>query len=241
MTPDERARRSVFVSMVIPAYNEEGSIQAVVREAIEVLGGTVSRFEVLVGNDGSTDGTQEVADALAAAYPQLRVIHVYPNRGVAQMCLDLYRRTQGDIVALFPGDGQVRPIEFLRLLEGQSRFDVVIGRRRPRRDPFQRRVKAWAWNMASRTLFGLRAWDVDSVKLFPGDLVRSVPVTSRTPFMETEILIRARARGLRIGNVDVEHFPRSAGRPSGGRAGVAITSLREMLWFWYRWIVRRAE
>jgi hypothetical protein len=162
------------------------------------------------------------------------VIHTYPNRGVARNCLDLYRRATGDLVAFFPGDGQVRPRELRRLLAGCDRFDLVVGHRRHRRDPWPRRLNAWLWNTATRVLFGLRVHDVDSVKLFPGDLVRTVPVESLSPFMETEILIRARERGLRIGNVEVEHFPRTAGRASGARLGVVLRALREMVRFWVR-------
>ncbi len=227
--------------MVIPAYNEADMIGSVVEEALGVLGSVTSRFEVLVGNDGSTDGTREIVGALAAAHPEVLVVHADENRGMARNCLDLYRRAKGDVVALFPGDGQVRPRQLLRLLAGRNRFDLVVGRRRPRRDPFPRRAKAWAWNTGLRALFGLRVWDVDSVKLYPGALVRSVPVTSRTPFMETEILIRARARGLRIGNVDVEHFPRTTGRSDGGRVGLAVAALVEMASFWCRWRFRGAE
>ncbi len=223
--------------MIIPAYNEAGNIEAVVAEALATLGTVTTRFEVLVGNDGSTDGTHEILDALARIHPSVRVVHTYPNQGVARTCLDLYRRSLGDMVAFFPGDGQVRPRELVRLLEGRVRFDIVIGRRKPRRDPVHRRVAAWAWNVASLVLFRLAVWDVDSVKVLPGDLARSVPVDSRSPFMETEILIRAKARGLRIGNVDVEHFPRTSGRNTGAGPRVIIHALGEMLRFWFRWAI----
>lgn len=71
-----------MVSLVVPAYNEEGTIEAVVRGALGELPALFARFEVVVVNDGSTDGTAGVADELAAAHPeQVRVIHHPANRG----------------------------------------------------------------------------------------------------------------------------------------------------------------
>jgi glycosyltransferase involved in cell wall biosynthesis len=231
-------RTAPSISLVIPAYNEAVNIEGVVREALEVLAGVTPCFEVLVGNDGSTDGTREILDRIAAAHPRVRVIHTYPNRGVAQTCLELYRKATGDFIAFFPGDGQVRPRELHKLLAGLDRFDLVVGHRRHRRDPWHRKVNAWLWNAASRLLFKVHVRDVDSVKLFPGDLLRTVPVESRSPFMETEILIRARERGLRLGNVEVEHLPRVAGRASGARLGVVLQALGEMGRFWIRRALR---
>ncbi len=222
------------ISVVIPAYNEAATIEAVVQDALETLEEVTPCSEVLVGNDGSTDGTQEILDRLAATHPEVGVIHTYPNRGVARNCLDLYRRARGDLVAFFPGDGQVLPRELRHLLTGRDRFDLVVGYRQRRRDPGHRRLNAWLWNAATRVLFRLPVRDVDSVKLFPGDFVRTVPVESRSPFMETEILIRARQRGLRIGNVVVEHLPRTGGRASGARPRVILTALGEMVHFWAR-------
>lgn len=238
-----RSRRpsSTFVSMVIPAYNEAGSIQAVVEEALDVLRAAAPRFEVLVGNDGSTDGTREVLDALVRKHPEVLAIHLYPNGGVARTCLALYRKSRGDVVAFFPGDGQVRPRQILRLLDARSRFDVVIGYRKPRRDPLRRRAAAWAWSAACRVFFRLPVWDVDSVKIFPGELVRSIPIESHSPFMETEILIRARTKGLSIGMVDVEHFPRTTGTNTGGRPRVMLSAVGELLSFWIKRVLLQRE
>jgi hypothetical protein len=66
-----------------------------------------------------------------------------------------------------------------------------------------------------------------------------MPVESLSPFMETEILIRARERGLRLGNVEVEHFPRMAGQASGARPQVILKALGEMMRFWVRWTLCR--
>ena len=232
--PERRPGDGVCTSIIVPAYNEEANIEGVVKEALKALEELGLSHEVLVGNDGSTDGTRAILDELAAGCPRVRVFHSTTNKGVARTCLALYRQTLGDVVAFFPGDGQVRPGQIANLLKGKDLFDVVVGFRRDRQDPLHRRLNAWLWNGATRLLFGLPVRDVDSVKLFPGDFIRSVPVQSESPFMETEILIRARGSGLRVGNVDVDHLPRTGGRNTGARPTVIVHALGEMMRFWIR-------
>ena len=69
------------MSVVLPAYNEVDNIEHITNEAVEVLGSLVGRFEVIIVNDGSQDGTGDRADALAQAYSQVRVVQHTQNRG----------------------------------------------------------------------------------------------------------------------------------------------------------------
>lgn len=227
--PSAASRPSI--SIVVPAFNEAGNIEAVVREALDVLAHHADRFEVIVGDDGSRDGTGDVVERLAAADPRVRLLRKPVNGGVARMCRDLYRASRCDLVAFFPGDGQVPPREIVPMLAARDRFDVVVGWRRDRKDPFHRIVNAAVWNLATRILFGLRVRDIDSVKLWPGEFLRSAEIVSETPFMETELLVRARQAGLRIGNADVGHQPRTYGIASGARLGVIFSSLAELARF----------
>lgn len=227
-------RQKLSVSIVIPAYNEQGTIAEVVSESMEVLSEVASEYEVLVGNDGSRDRTREILDQLDREYDCLRVVHQDHNRGVGRTCWALYQMARTDWVAFFPGDGQVPPRELRRLLDGLQQFDVVVGLRRHRMDPPVRLVAAWLWNRAGQLLFGLNVQDIDSVKLYPTSLIRGATIEAETPFLETEILINAVRMGLRVGNVDVTHRPRISGRQSGMRPGVVLGALCDMLRYWWR-------
>lgn len=221
------------IAIAIPAYNEAGAIGDVIRDSLAVLAEVASEYEVLVGNDGSQDRTGAIADELARAHPQVRVVHHARNQGVARTCWELYRMAQTDWVAFFPGDGQIPPGELRAMLGGLDRMDVVVGHRYPRRDPAHRLVTAWLWNAAGRFLFGLNVRDMDSVKLYPMSLIRSIEIESASPFMETEILIKAARLGLRVGNVNVAHRPRRAGRQTGLRPRVVAGALAELLRYWW--------
>ena len=227
-------RKKPSVSIVIPAYNEEGTIARIVRESFEVLSEVASEYEVLVGNDGSRDRTREILDHLAREHDHLRVIHQDDNRGVGRTCWTLYQMARTDWVAFFPGDGQVPPCELRKLLDGLQQFDVVVGLRRHRMDSPIRLAAAWLWNRAGQLLFGLKVQDMDSVKLYPTSLIRAITIESATPFLETEILINAVQMGLRVGNVDVTHRPRISGRQSGMRPRVVLGALGDMVRYWWR-------
>ncbi len=238
VTQEGHDRPRATLSIVIPAYNEEGTIAAVVEESFKVLSSLAPDYEVLVGNDGSVDRTREILEDLQRKYARLRVFHHECNRGVGPTCWALYRMARTEWVAFFPGDGQVPPSELLRMVDGLQRFDVVVGLRRHRQDSMIRIGAAWLWNRVGRLLFGLNVRDIDSVKLYPTSLIRSITVESTSPFMETEILIKAVERGLRVGNVDVEHLPRMAGRQTGMRPKVVVGAVLDLVKYWLKHLSR---
>lgn len=228
------ASRSVTVSVVIPAYNEEGTIAGVVQEALDVLKTVCVDYEVIVANDASTDATGRILDELVRQHDRLTVIHNPTNQGTIRTCLNLYHAAKCDWVSYLPADGQVRPREMPRLIAGLDRFDIVVGQRTRRRDPWSRLVSGWLWNLAVRVLSGLDVNDVDSVKLYPRRVLETVEVSTRSAFMEAEILLRARAQGYRIGNVEVNHHPRLAGRASGVSVRIVLEAGIDLLRFWLR-------
>src|SRR5579862_691032 len=92
------------ISIIIPAYNEEGNIRGTVNEVLRAFGDRFGGYEILIVNDGSKDGTGEVANALAAENPHIKAIHNSPNMGFGYS----YRRGVAaatcDYVGFFPGD-----------------------------------------------------------------------------------------------------------------------------------------
>jgi len=104
VNPSSASRDSI--SVAIPAYNEEANLERVVREALRELEKTGREHEVLVVDDGSQDRTGEIADALAAENPRVRVIHHPENQGWRDALQTLFGHAQGDLVFLIPGDNQ---------------------------------------------------------------------------------------------------------------------------------------
>jgi len=101
----------VRVTVAIPAYDEITSLAAVVAEAQAELAaiGLARDGEVLIVDDGSTDGTSALADDLARSSPNVRVVHHRPNRGFSGAMRTCFRESRGDWIFLAPADGQSTP------------------------------------------------------------------------------------------------------------------------------------
>lgn len=202
------------VSLIIPAYNDESAVGGVVEKAVAHLEATSTRYEIIVINDGSTDGTAGVLAASAARHLQVRVLTHERNHGYGRTLGELYRLAKMDVLISLHGDDQL-PIGNLKvMLPGLARYDVVVGRRRPRRDPWHRRLMSWLYNRSLRLLFGLQVSDVNSSKLIRREVLTAMTLVSESPFVDAELCLRAARGGFRVGEVDVEHHPRQFGRHS---------------------------
>jgi glycosyltransferase involved in cell wall biosynthesis len=223
------------LSLVLPAYNEESNLEAVVHDALTVLPAYVDRFEIIVVDDGSRDLTGAIATRLAAAERWVRLISHDRNRGYGAALTSGFRASSGDFVMFMDADRQfdIRDIRFLVPFTGE--YDIVAGFRMERNDPMHRRIFAEAFNVAVRVLFGVHLRDIDcAFKLFRGELLRSLPLSAPGALINTEIQAKARLHGARLQQVGVHHYPRVAGQASGGSPRVIARAMWETLVLWWR-------
>ena len=230
MTDDVAARPRL--TFFFPAYNEEENVERTVESALSEIGPLVDSLEVLIVDDGSTDRTPLLADALAAADPRVRVVH-QPNRGYGGALQAGFAHARGDLIGFSDGDLQFDLREMARLLDrladANRPVDGVIGYRIQRRDPFHRIFIARTYNAIVATLFGLRVRDIDcAMKLFRRDVFDGLPLQADGPFLSAELLIKLRARGARLAQVGVTHYPRSAGTNTGASFGKIMRTFADL-------------
>ncbi|HEY7331796.1 MAG TPA: glycosyltransferase family 2 protein [Candidatus Limnocylindria bacterium] len=236
---DARPRLTFF----FPAYNEEENVEATVERALADIGPLVDgSLEVLVVDDGSADRTPQLADALAAANSAVRVHH-QPNRGYGGALKAGFAHARGELVCFSDGDLQFDLKEMARLLDrlhdGEKQpVDAVIGYRIKRRDPFHRLFIAKTYNAIVSVLFGLRVRDIDcAMKLFRREAFDGLLLEADGPFLSAELLIKLKARGVRIAQVGVNHYPRAAGTNTGASFTKILRTFRDLgvlrlrLWF----------
>lgn len=217
------------LSLVFPACDEEPNLGPLLDFALTVAPRLAASFEVVVVDDGSRDGTAACVRARAARDARVRLVRHPSNRGYGAALRSGLREARGDLVFFSDADLQFDLRELEALLAHVPRYDVVAGWRAARRDPPLRRLLAWGWNLTVRLLFGLRVKDVDcAFKLFRRDVIDAIPIASLGAFVNTEILLRARAAGFRIHQVPVSHRPRRHGRQSGARPRVVLRALVEL-------------
>jgi glycosyltransferase involved in cell wall biosynthesis len=229
------AARLPELSYFFPAHNEEGNVEALVRDALAALPALAEQFEIIVVNDGSSDRTRSLADGLAEAHPDIvRVVHHPTNLGYGAAVRAGFRVARFDWVGFTDGDRQFAVSDLGRLtarIGEPDKPDIVVGFRIRRADPLIRTLYAKSYRLANRIFFGLQITDVDcACKLFRRASLRGLRVESGGAFFSAELLIKLRAAGRSVVEVGVPHYPRTAGSPTGARPTVILRAVRD---FWY--------
>jgi glycosyltransferase involved in cell wall biosynthesis len=229
---DAEATTRPRLTFFFPAYNEQENIEQTVERALAEIGPLVPSIEVLAVDDGSTDRTPQLADALAASDPRVRVFH-QPNRGYGGALKAGFEHARGELICFSDGDLQFDLREMSRLLERladeRKPVDAVIGYRIKRRDPFHRIFIAKTYNAIVSVAFGLRVRDIDcAMKLFRREVFDGLRLDADGPFLSAETLIKLRARGARMAQVGVNHYPRAAGTNTGASFGKIMRTFRDL-------------
>ena len=222
------------LTFFFPAYNEEENVEETVRRALTEIGPLVGgSIEVLVVDDGSTDRTPQLADALAAEDSRVRVHH-QPNRGYGGALQAGFANATGELIGFSDGDLQFDLREFQRLLDrlddpSRKPVDGVIGYRIKRRDPPHRLFIAKTYNAIASVVFGLRVRDIDcAMKVFRREVFDGLRLDADSPFLSAELLIKLKARGEQLAQVGVTHYPRAAGTNTGASLEKILRTFRDI-------------
>jgi glycosyltransferase involved in cell wall biosynthesis len=220
------------LSVVLPAFNEAGSLEAVVRRVDRELASISPSGEIVVVNDGSSDGTGGLADALQRELPRVRALHHAVNGGYGAAQRTGLRAARCELVCVLPADGQVAPEELRHYLTAADQADVIVGRYRERPDAPARRFLSRAYVAVLRLLYGVRLQNVNAPKMYRREQLAGVEITARGGFGDAEIVLQLHGQGRTFHEIDVDCLPRVAGRSSVG-AAAAFEAMRE-LWAFHR-------
>jgi glycosyltransferase involved in cell wall biosynthesis len=227
------------ISIVLPAYDEQGAIEEQVRtvlSATEPMG--FEAREVIVVNDGSGDSTGEIIDRLAGENEEIRAIHHPHNLGYADALKSGFAAARYELVFYTDSDLQFDMRELKNLLPAIDDYHLVCGFRIYRFDPLSRLILSWGYNLLVRILFRIRIRDIDcAFKLFRREIFDQITIESRNFFVDTEILAKARAHGMRMTEIGVRHYPRRAGQ-STIRPSHILNTLVEIAKMWSRIYLR---
>jgi glycosyltransferase involved in cell wall biosynthesis len=223
------------LSIVLPAYNEADNIKAMIGDVVETFNGIADTYEVIVVDDGSRDGTDQVVTSLEARHPELRLVQHAENKGYGAAVFSGLTAATKDLVFFTDADRQFDLSEIENLLSLMSDTDLVVGYRAPRRDPFMRKLNGWGWSILVTLLFGYTARDIDcAFKLMRRDVIEELrnQIQSWGATFSAEFLVRARRAGFRIREIPIRgHRPRIAGSPTGARPDVILRAFGELVRF----------
>lgn len=221
---------SVSVSVFFPCCNEQDNVSRVVQQALSVLEKLKADFEVIIVNDGSTDGTGRIADELAVQNERVRVVHHQTNLGYGAALQSGFKSATKNLVFYTDGDGQFDINEMPPLLGLMEHYDIVSCYRLNRQDNLIRKINGWCWTKLVCLLFGMKIRDIDcAFKLYKREIFDNIKVVSTGALVDAEILARAIRKGYRVTQQGVHHYPRAAGAQSGANLRVILRAFKELL------------
>ncbi len=221
------------LSIFFPCHNEVQNIGPLVQRALEVAPRVAERFEIIIVDDGSTDGTAELADELARRHHAVRAVHNERNRGYGGALKRGFSEARMDYVFFTDGDGQFDVAELEKLVQKVGQADIICGFRIRRSDPFYRTINAKLYGAFIRLLFGLKLRDLDcAFKLIPRRVLEAIELESEGALISAELMAKARRAGFSYTEVGVHHYPRRYGEQSGAKLGVILRMFWEVFKLW---------
>ena len=217
------------ISVFFPAHNEVANIGPLTEKSVEVLESIGLDYEILIINDGSTDGTREEADRLAAQYPNVKAIHHEKNKGYGGAVWTGLHAATKDLVFFTDGDGQFDISELKDFYNALGNNDAVLGYRIKRQDPFHRILFAKCWMALIWILFGFRLRDLDcAFKLIRRKWIADLEPECGGAMVTVEFIAKLHAAGFQYIQKGVHHYPRTAGEQSGGSPKVILRAFKEL-------------
>ena len=228
------------VSAMFPCYNDAPTIGGLVDQVYAALTPLVPVVEVIVVNDGSTDASREVLDAMAADRPWLHVVHHPQNRGYGQALISGFSAAHNDWIFYTDGDAQYDAREAAALVPlATSSIDIVQGYKVGRGDPWYRKGIGRFYHHVVKLMFGLEVRDTDcDFRLFRRRLFTDARLTSSSGVICVEMMFRFQHGGARFVQAPVHHYFRPHGRSQFFRLPAIARSALQLLTLWWRLVIR---
>jgi 1,2-diacylglycerol 3-alpha-glucosyltransferase len=221
------------ISIILPAYNEEDNIAKAVEQAVHCVKALFQDWEVIVVNDGSQDKTGEIIDGLSEQNERVIALHHSSNQGYGAALKTGILQACQELIFFCDSDLQFHLSELVLALIWIEQYDLVIGYRAKRQDPWHRRLNALGWKALVRLLLGLQARDIDcAFKLFRSAVFSAIKIDAVGAMVNTDILVQAMRMGFKIKEVPVTHFPRLQGQQTGANIRVVLRAFKELFWLY---------
>ena len=209
------------LSVIVPCYNEEGSVGTFLRE-LAAQARWYTSFEIIVVDDASRDGSLAIIGTLAATIP-LRVITHPRNLGLGAAVRTGYDAARLPWVTYLPSDGQVPAGEIRKFLPFMADYDVIITRRGERPGyTVYRRLASSVYTTWVSLAFGLRISDFNWVQVWRRSMWLSHRSAFDSVFFCAEFLVRSRPDRPRIVEIEIGYRPRRHGRAKNGSPRAAL-------------------
>jgi glycosyltransferase involved in cell wall biosynthesis len=212
MNPETRMKESARVSVVFPAYNEATTLEAAVEKVTQALSEFARSYEIIIAEDGSTDGTDKLAAALAEKYPFVKHIHGEKRLGRGTALKNAFKQSSGEVLVYMDLDlaTDVKHLKSLVDAVECEGYDFATGSRLLSESKVKRsgtrHLASKTYNFMVRALLGSEVKDHQcGFKAFRREPLMQLldEVGANHWFWDTEILVRAYRRGYKIKEIPV--------------------------------------
>ena len=234
-------KNDTMISIIVPAFNEEGSIKDTVSQILDVISSECINGEVIIVDDGSTDRTGQILDELSRNTNRVKVLHHRKNLGKTEALAKGFNQSKGDVIIFFDADLQYDPKDIPRYIEKilVDNYDVVTGWRttRSQAEPLPKLVAGRIFNSINRILFRMPIHDFNcGLRGFKAEVLENIPFRAGN---HRNILITAESLGYKISEIPVIERARIHGKSKYGserllEGGMDLLALKFRLSFFKR-------
>ncbi|TMQ64734.1 MAG: glycosyltransferase family 2 protein [Candidatus Eisenbacteria bacterium] len=203
------------LTVLVPVLNEAENMRPLVEKIVQDLKPLGKSYEILVIDDGSTDGTFDQLRALAPSTPALRAIRFRRNFGKSAALSSGFREARGRVVVTMDGDLQDDSAEIARLLAKiDEGFDLVSGWKQNRKDSISKTVPSKLFNAVTSAVSGVPLHDMNcGLKAYREEVTRTIHLRGE---LHRFIPVLAHWSGFRVGEIRTVHHPRIHGKTKFG-------------------------
>lgn len=228
------------LSMVVPALNEEELVDEFLEKSIRDLSEVSNDWEIVFVDDGSTDRTLEYAQAWAARDERIKVVSLGRNLGNGANVEVGFRHATKEVVFNNTVDAFFNTEDLAWIVPYLDKYDSISGYRSDlSANNLYQKVLTLGNLTLIRTLFPLKLKAYQTVQFHRRSLFEQIEIEGRSSFVSPELLIKAHYLGYSIGEVEVTFHPRLKGTAKGGGFKHVARTFRDMLTFWFRWVIQK--
>ena len=211
----KEGEEAIYLSIIVPLYNEEECVEKLVGRILEAASRFDFPYEIILVDDGSTDGTWQWIERLRQAVPQLRGIKFRRNYGQTAAMVAGFDYSRGEIIVTMDGDLQNDPADIGMLLDKMKEGnDIVSGWRKDRKDHWSRVLPSRVANWMISATTGVRLHDYGcSLKVYRADCIKPIKAYSE---MHRFFPAVASLTGARVAEIPVNHHARKYGTSKYG-------------------------
>lgn len=202
------------ISVIIPAFNEEGTIETVIQKTYQMFLSNNYTGEIIIVNDCSKDKTGEMCEKISRGRDEVKVIHNKKNLGKTNAIKKGLKISKGDIIVTIDADLQYDPFDVPKLLQCfDTNVDVVSGYRMCRKDNLIRKIFSYFFNLYNRILFDIQIRDINcGLKAYRREVINGIELKQSKWFIDVELLAKIAKRKASIIEVPISHYDRGKGK-----------------------------